>query len=79
MSDFPLLPHEKCPFESASNRFTCFCEDHCSLEICRLDQPPERCLPNKDTAWIWDVNLLYWRANGNDTMGIFEINPLVDI
>ena len=46
---------------------TCFCEDHCSWEVCRLDRPPYRCLPRINTAWVWDSEKLFWTAQETGT------------
>ena len=41
---------------------TCFCEDHCSWRLCRLHQPPEKCLADRHSEWVWDAQNMYWVA-----------------
>ena len=49
---------------------TCFCEDHCSWNLCRLDQPNQNCLRKLSTTlqnnvtWKWNSNENYWVAQG---------------
>ena len=55
-----------CPKGTFSNLQTCFCEDHCSWETCRLLNPPQNCLSSMDnTAWAWDSIHDAWVAQGN--------------
>ena len=39
---------------------TCFCEDHCSFEICKLDEAPKSCLDG--TNGKWHAASSYWVA-----------------
>ena len=39
---------------------TCFCEDHCSFEKCKFDDPPKRCLDG--TTGKWHTASSYWIA-----------------
>ena len=54
--------------ECASQNFksriypTCFCEDHCSFEKCRLDEPPYDCLRGKLVEWIKNPEKHFWIA-----------------
>ena len=41
---------------------TCFCEDHCSFEKCALEIPPDECLENIESNWIWSSEDQYWIA-----------------
>ena len=54
-----------CPpgtFESLS---TCYCEDHCSWETCRLLNPPQNCLTSSPEAvWAWNTKENIWVAQG---------------
>ena len=37
------------------NRFgVCTCNEHCSLDICRLYEPPNDCLQGTNSEWKWD-------------------------
>ena len=51
-----------CPNGTLEGLTTCFCEDHCSWERCRLETPPYDCLPRTNTAWVWDSKKKYWVA-----------------
>ena len=55
-------PVEGCPIGTFDGISTCFCEDHCSWEICKLDKAPSSCLPDKNFHWSWDSESLYWRT-----------------
>ena len=64
----PLMrPSSGCPKGTVEGITTCFCEDHCSWEVCRLDRPPYRCLPRINTAWVWDSEKLFWTAQETGT------------
>ena len=41
---------------------TCFCEEHCSWETCRLVEGPKKCVKGVKSEWIWDLNRLIWVA-----------------
>ena len=55
-------PSSGCPNGTLEGLTTCFCEDHCSWEQCRLETPPNNCLPRTNTAWIWDLEKKFWGA-----------------
>ena len=55
-------PSSGCPKGTLEGLTTCFCEDHCSWERCRLETPPYDCLPRTNTAWIWDSKKKFWAA-----------------
>ena len=40
----------------------CYCEDHCGWEKCRLYEPPNECLIDRDSIWVWDSQKNYWVA-----------------
>ena len=41
---------------------SCYCEDHCSWERCMLTNPPDTCLANVDSKWLWDSQKMFWVA-----------------
>ena len=47
---------------STQQKQNCFCEEHCSWQICRLDKVPDECLAEVDGSWIWDATNSYWVA-----------------
>ena len=42
--------------------WTCSCDAHCSLDLCRSSTPPSDCLPDTDTEWTFDVVKNVWVA-----------------
>ena len=62
----PPQPATGCPFGTFDSLNTCFCEDHCSWETCRLINPPQDCLSKIDgeAIWAWDVVEDAWVAQG---------------
>ena len=56
-------------FDSLS---TCYCEDHCSWDSCKLFHPPLHCLEhmNGDAVWGWDTKKEVWVAQGIFTLKI---------
>ena len=66
----PPRPSKGCPRGTIDGVFTCFCEDHCSWDMCRLNEPPELCLENtfsscdSCSSWEWDSIRNYWTAQG---------------
>ena len=57
--DISLMPrasNDECEVTAAyRTRFgVCSCNDHCSWDACRLSEPPEECLLNKNSEWKWD-------------------------
>ena len=66
--DSNIIPAEAyCPNGTFHGLHTCFCEDHCSWQACRLLDPPHNCLSsfNTDVVWAWDFDQMYWVAQGN--------------
>lgn len=57
-----------CQMPKALEKFmcpaTCYCEDHCSFERCKLDVPPKGCLNGLplEPTWSWDSRQNYWVA-----------------
>ena len=41
---------------------TCFCEEHCSWEKCRLEEPPKDCLEKLGGVWVKHYVENYWIA-----------------
>ena len=69
--DSGLIPRKKswedyCPYgkptEFGLGKYRCYCEDHCSWEICRLYEAPDECLIGTDSAWLWDSPKRIWVA-----------------
>ena len=57
-------PASGCPSGTYDSLHTCFCEDHCSWETCRLLKPPHNCLSVIDDLmqWGWDSIKGAWVA-----------------
>ena len=51
-----------CPYGLNFKDSTCFCEDHCSFDICRLEIPPDYCLAGINGWWAWNSIQMYWMA-----------------
>ena len=64
------MPPDGCPEGTYEGKSTCFCEDHCSWNLCRLDQPNQNCLRKlsktlqNNVTWKWNLNEKYWVAQG---------------
>ena len=56
-------PATGCPSGTHESLHTCFCEDHCSWEICRLRNPPKKCFSSQ-AKWAWDAVISAWVALG---------------
>ena len=41
---------------------TCFCEDHCSWKICKLEKPPKNCLMHTNRKWHYNQRNYYWET-----------------
>ena len=41
---------------------TCGCEEHCSWDVCRLEEPPNDCLYGTKSIWKWDHLKNAWVA-----------------
>ena len=63
----PLRPSIGCPKGTFDGATTCYCEDHCSWEACRLLNPPPLCLSSmkRDGVWAWDSASNFWVAQGS--------------
>ena len=63
----PKIPDNGCPSGTFKGIDTCFCEDHCNWEICRLTNPPKDCLSRiaGGAVWLWNDNVDEWVAQGN--------------
>ena len=71
----PKIPESGCPLGTFKGIDTCFCEDHCSWEICRLINPPYGCLSRigVEVYWLWDNNEDAWAAQrGNVALSNFH-------
>ena len=60
----PKPPADGCPQGTFNSLNTCYCEDHCSWETCRLLNPPQNCLSNiaNESVWAWDSQKDVWVA-----------------
>ena len=65
----PNLSEQSCPSNTygclgnnCNGLQTCFCEEHCSWEFCRLVQAPKECLEETKSDWTWDAKKLSWVA-----------------
>ena len=68
------MPDSGCPPSTFKGIDTCFCEDHCNWEICRLTNPPLGCLSRMEAEvfWLWDNNENAWAAQGNTALSNFH-------
>ena len=39
---------------------TCYCEEYCRWDICRLQEPPQHCLDAVKSSWVWDSKNRFW-------------------
>ena len=69
LSLIPKCPKSGCPSGSygctgddCNYPETCFCEEHCGWERCRLFEKPEECLTKAQSSWIWDLKQNLWVA-----------------
>lgn len=55
-----------CPQGTFDGLNTCYCEDHCSWETCRLVDPPQNCLSKiaGEVVWAWGSKQDAWVAQG---------------
>ena len=71
----PTRPSIGCPKGTIDGFTTCFCEDHCSWNVCRLKNPPTTC-PGAE-IWKWNSLNMYWVAQGKRIAEIFiNLTPL---
>ena len=60
-----LLVKNLSQFSIAGNIFdlsTCSCEEHCAWDLCRLVNPPNKCLRGTRSQWQWDSFKNAWVA-----------------
>ena len=83
-----MKPESGCPpgaFGYSYNTRVCYCEPHCRWDMCRLYDPPNDCLIETGSKWIWDKKSNYWVAqlleghieHGILSIAIFSILALV--
>ena len=60
----PMRPIDGCPKGTIDGISTCFCEDHCSWKICRLNDPPIGC--PRVISWQWNPTGIHWVAQGKN-------------
>ena len=75
----PTQPEGGCPKHSLhkANYDTCTCmDDHCSWDLCRLQDAPMTCLNGTHSKWKWAKIKQAWVANiqSEDDQGISDIN-----
>ena len=66
----PLPDGKKCPKDTQykENKVgrdlvkTCSCEEHCAWDLCRLVNPPNKCLRGTRSQWQWDSFKNAWVA-----------------
>ena len=59
----PIRPNDGCPKGTIDGITTCFCEDHCSWNVCRLKHPPINC--PMVMSWRWYSEGMHWMAQSN--------------
>ena len=60
----PSYSPNKCPSDTFDGKSTCFCEDHCSWNVCRLGKPTNYCSTNLRNPWGWDSSRKHWVIQG---------------
>lgn len=77
----PKPPADGCPKGTFDGLNTCFCEDHCSWETCRLLNPPQDCLSNivNEPVWAWNKQKQVWVAQSKykicyDFVKLYKVN-----
>ena len=50
----------------------CFCEDHCSWNKCKLENPPVGCLGHSNRKWEYDEKELYWKTTFKGRIWVFS-------
>ena len=66
-------PASGCPEGTIDGLSSCFCEDHCSWEVCRLDEAPNTCLP-ENFVWVFDTENHLWKSQHS---GKFEVSNVL--
>ena len=51
-----------CTGKTCYNIETCFCEEHCSWERCRILDAPDDCLTSVNGKWKWNSKKIHWVA-----------------
>ena len=51
-----------CSGDVCNDQSNCFCEEHCSWDVCRLEEPPNDCLYGTKSIWKWDHLKNAWVA-----------------
>ena len=71
ISGFSILPelipnhfNSECPKGTLDGKSSCFCEDHCSWNVCRLSKPSKYCGTSLRNPWSWDTSRNHWVAQG---------------
>ena len=65
--------------EHAGNIFdlsTCSCEEHCAWDLCRLANPPKKCLRGTRSQWQWDSFKNAWVAQVNEGNKFYSKNTI---
>ena len=63
----PKRPSTGCPEGTFDGETTCFCEDHCSWNVCRLQFPPDYCSTSQKSPWAWNTQGKFWVVQGGNT------------
>ena len=50
---------------------TCYCEDRCNWERCKLSQPPKECLRNTNSTWQQEDN--HWTARSTGVLSSIDL------
>ena len=67
-----------CVGKSCNSLETCFCEEHCSWETCRLVESPKECLHGMSSIWIWDTQRMLWVAHKSGIVRDGSLTILID-
>ena len=75
----PRRPVNGCPIGTFNSINTCFCEDHCIWEACRILNPPQNCLSSINGAkWTWNTVEEAWVAQGKKQVYINQRSDVED-
>ena len=78
----PEKPNNGCPSNTVgcsgsdcNHPDSCFCEQHCSWEMCKLHEYPNDCLVDVKSVWKWDSKKHSWVAQvqGKITYTVFDV------
>ena len=66
LKPIPMRQENGCPTGTTDGKTTCYCEDYCSWNSCRLSEPPTCQLDfeNIKVEWAWNSSGHYWIAQG---------------